>query len=68
MRAAVIIMNFLGLGKVFFLNRTYAFEFVVAQFIARRRAFADAIPIVGGASCPTWVMKHQIATPHRPAA
>ena len=49
-------------------DRTYALEFVVAQFIAHQKAFSDTTPIVGGASRPALTMKHRITTPHRSAA
>ena len=53
---------------IFYIFKTYALEFVVAQFIARRSAFSDSALIVGGAGYPAWTMKHQITTPHHSAA
>ena len=42
---------------------TYALQIVAAGFIGR--ACLDSTPIVGGASCPAFLMKHRITTPHR---
>ena len=48
--------------------RSYALQFVIAQFIQRRGAGSAATPIVGGASCPALVMNHRTTTPHRSTA